>query len=64
MPIKVNAKIRYGAKEASAILYPEENKIVKLEFDEPQRAITKGQSVVFYIDDILIGGGKIISDIK
>lgn len=60
LPIKVNAKIRYGAKEAEAILFPEVNGKVKVEFETPQRAITKGQSVVFYIDDVLIGGGKII----
>ena len=60
MPIKVNAKIRYGAKEAEATLFPEVNGKVKVEFETPQRAITKGQSVVFYIDDVLIGGGKII----
>ena len=59
-PIKVSAKIRYGAKEGAATLYPEENGKVKVEFEEPQRAITRGQSVVFYIDDVLIGGGKII----
>lgn len=59
-PIEVDAKIRYSAKEASAILYPTKNGIVKLEFVNPQRAITRGQSVVFYIDDVLIGGGKII----
>ena len=59
-PIEVKAKIRYGAKEAEAILYPEKEGIAKLEFAEPQRAITRGQSVVFYIDDVVIGGGKII----
>ena len=59
-PIKVSAKIRYGAKEGAAKLYPEENGKVKVEFEKPQRAITRGQSVVFYIDDVLIGGGKII----
>ena len=60
LPIKVKAKIRYGAKEAEATLFPEKNGKVKVEFETPQRAITKGQSVVFYIDDVLIGGGKII----
>ncbi len=60
-PLEVEAKIRYRSKEAKAILYPEENGKVKLEFKEPQRAITPGQSVVFYIDgDIVLGGGKII----
>ena len=59
-PIKISAKIRYRAKETEALLYPQENGICKVEFIEPQRAITPGQSVVFYIDDIVLGGGKIV----
>lgn len=59
-PIKIKAKIRYRAKEAEAILYPQINGISKIEFSNPQRAITPGQSVVFYLDDIVLGGGKII----
>lgn len=59
-PVEVMAKIRYRAKEAEATLYPQENGIVKVEFEELQRAITPGQSVVFYIDDVVLGGGKII----
>lgn len=58
-PIEVKAKVRYRAKEAEAILYPQEKGRVKVEFKEPQRAITPGQSVVFYINDIVLGGGKI-----
>ena len=60
-PIRVTAKVRYGAKDALATLYLQNEETIKLEFDEPQRAITRGQSVVFYIDDVLVGGGKIIS---
>ncbi len=59
-PIDVKAKIRYRAKEADAKLIKVSDKQVKVEFVEPQRAITPGQSVVFYIDDIVLGGGKII----
>lgn len=59
-PIQVTAKIRYAAKEAEAILEPLVNGKVKVTFKEKQRAITKGQSVVFYDGDTVIGGGKII----
>lgn len=58
-PIKVKAKIRYSAKEANATLIPIDDKKAKIIFEQPQRAITKGQSVVFYIEDILVGGGII-----
>lgn len=58
-PIEVKAKIRYRAKESPAVLKIE-NDIAKVKFKEPQRAITPGQSVVFYKDNIVLGGGKII----
>lgn len=57
--IEVKAKIRYSAKPARAILTPMENGRVKVVFSEKQRAITKGQSVVFYDEDIVVGGGII-----
>ena len=59
-PMEVKAKIRYAAKEAECIIYPIEDGKIKVIFNEPQRAITPGQSIVFYIDDIVLGGGKII----
>ena len=55
---KVKAKIRYSAKEADATLKIE-NDHIKIIFDEPQRAITPGQSVVLYKNDVIIAGGKI-----
>lgn len=55
---KVTVKTRYSSKEAKAKITQNENKI-KIVFDEPQRAVTPGQSAVFYIDDILLGGGII-----
>ena len=59
-PLKCYAKIRYKAKEAEAIVYPEENGEVRVEFTEPQKSITSGQSVVFYDEDgVVLGGGKI-----
>ena len=56
--LEVEAKIRYRAKEAKAILEIKDG-TAKVVFEEPQRAITPGQSVVFYIDNIVLGGGKI-----
>lgn len=57
--LTIKAKVRYRANEALAKLFVKDN-IAEVEFEEPQRAITPGQSVVFYKDDIVLGGGKII----
>ena len=53
------AKVRYRAKEAKANL-TYNNGIAHVVFEEAQRAITPGQSVVFYINDVVLGGGKIV----
>ncbi|MFH1715394.1 MAG: tRNA 2-thiouridine(34) synthase MnmA [Elusimicrobiota bacterium] len=58
---KVKARIRYKHKEKSAIVYPLDDNTVKVVFDEPERAITPGQAVVFYDCDIVIGGAWIKS---
>ena len=58
--LEVTVKTRYSAKEAKAKLYNVEENKIKVVFDEPQRAVTPGQSAVFYIDDIVLGGGKIV----
>ena len=55
----VDVKTRYSAKSARANIIQDGEKI-KVIFEEPQRAITPGQSAVFYKDDIVLGGGKII----
>ena len=57
---KVKAKIRYKHQEMPAIISPVDATTVMVEFDEAQKAVTSGQSVVFYEDDYVVGGGKII----
>ena len=57
--MEVQAKVRYGAKPADAIISALENNRVKVIFTTAQRAITKGQAVVFYNDQYVVGGGII-----
>lgn len=60
--LNVKAKIRYAAKEADATIFvnnKEGKEEIKVVFKEKQRAVTKGQSLVAYIDDIVLGGGII-----
>ena len=57
--IDVEVKTRYSARQAKAKIV-QDGDMIKVKFDEPQRAITPGQSAVFYIGDIVAGGGKII----
>lgn len=58
-PIRIKAKIRYNQKEQPATVYQIDKNRIKVVFDEPQRAITKGQSVVLYNGDTVVGGGII-----
>ena len=58
--IEVDVKTRYSARQAKAKISMKDEETIKVVFEKPQRAITPGQSAVFYIDDIVLGGGKII----
>jgi tRNA-specific 2-thiouridylase len=62
-PLRCKARIRYRHSEQPATVYPEENGFVRVEFDEPQRAITAGQAVVLYDGDMVIGSGTITETI-
>jgi len=55
----VSCKIRYRDSGASAILSEAEPHRVLVHFDSPQRAITPGQSAVFYDGEVVVGGGVI-----
>lgn len=58
--LKVKAKVRFRGLLEDAVIYKEKEDILRVIFEKPVRAITPGQSVVFYDNNILIGGGKII----
>jgi tRNA-uridine 2-sulfurtransferase len=58
-PVKAKAKIRYKQEESRVLITPASRRQVLVEFETPQRAITPGQSVVFYERDVVIGGGII-----
>lgn len=58
-PVKAKVKIRYNDKGSEALIEQTGEDLVKVTFDTPQKAITPGQSAVFYSGNDLIGGGII-----
>ena len=58
-PLRVTAKTRYSQTEAAATVTPLPNGRIRVEFDEPQRAVTAGQAVVLYDGEQVLGGGTI-----
>jgi len=58
-PIRARAKIRYTHTEQPATIIQTDDDALRIEFDEPQRAITKGQAVVIYDGETVVGGGTI-----
>jgi tRNA-specific 2-thiouridylase len=59
-PIAVTARVRYRHPEAEAVVKPLGHGDYYVKFSEPQMSITPGQSVVFYDQDTVLGGGTII----
>lgn len=59
-PLSCTVKIRYSAPKVNATIIPNNDETFKVIFDTPQRAVTPGQAVVFYDNDIVIGGGTIV----
>jgi tRNA-specific 2-thiouridylase len=59
--VPISAKIRYGAAEVAALLSPLPSRRARVAFAEPQPAITPGQGVVFYQQELVLGGGTIMA---
>ena len=57
-PYNILCQIRYNGQKSKALIKKESNEFT-VNFSEPQLAITPGQSIVFYSDDVLTGGGII-----
>ena len=58
-PMEVEVKTRYSSKQTKAQILQIDPNTIKVEFEEDVRALTPGQSAVFYIGDCILGGGKI-----
>lgn len=56
---RASARVRYRQAEQPATVRVTGENTAHITFDEPQRAITKGQAVVVYYGDVVIGGGEI-----
>jgi tRNA-specific 2-thiouridylase len=59
LPLTCTAKTRYRQQDSVCHLNTDGDNSLRVEFDEPQWAITPGQSVVFYQDEVCLGGGII-----
>ena len=57
---RIMAKIRYGHKGAYGVIEKVGEDRIKCSFEEPVRAVTPGQAVVFYENDCVLGGGTIV----
>ena len=60
LPCRASAKTRYRQPDQPCLITQDKQGNIQVEFDSPQRAVTPGQSVVFYQDDVCLGGGIII----
>jgi tRNA-specific 2-thiouridylase len=58
-PLRVTARIRYRQEEQLAVATQLDGDTLRVDFDSPQRAVTKGQAVVLYDGDTVVGGGTI-----
>ena len=59
--VRCTAKTRYRQPDQPCVIYKDAlaPNAIRVEFDGPKRAVTPGQSVVFYADEVCLGGGVI-----
>lgn len=58
-PVRAQVKVRYASPAVPATIWPLEEGRLRIEFNAPQRALSPGQSAVFYQGDRVLGGGII-----
>ncbi|WP_429933262.1 tRNA 2-thiouridine(34) synthase MnmA [Alteromonas sp. 4B03] len=63
-PVRAVVKTRYRQTDIPCTITPTENDTIEVMFDEPQKAVTPGQSAVFYNEEVCLGGGIIESYIR
>lgn len=63
-PLKCSVKTRYRQTDIPCTIIPMDKDNIKVIFDEPQIAVTPGQSAVFYLNEVCLGGGIIEQRIK
>lgn len=63
-PFECTAQTRYHQKDTPCTVYPLENGRARVEFHSPQKAISKGQAIVFYDGEYVLGGGTICKAVK
>jgi tRNA (5-methylaminomethyl-2-thiouridylate)-methyltransferase len=63
-PLRCTVKTRYRQTDVPCTIEPIDDESIKVIFDEPQIAVTPGQSAVFYLDEVCLGGGIIDQQLK
>ena len=63
-PLRCTVKARYRQTDVPCTIEPIDDESIKVIFDEPQIAVTPGQSAVFYLDEVCLGGGIIEQQLK
>ena len=63
-PLRCTVKTRYRQTDVPCMIEPIDDESIKVIFDEPQIAVTPGQSAVFYLNEVCLGGGIIEQQLK